>query len=284
MKTYLECIPCFLRQALNAGRISTKDEKVIKTLLGEVGAMIRDIPLDATPPETGDQIYRKIAEITGVEDPFREIKAASIAESLAMFPRLEELISTSPDRLQTAIMLAIAGNIIDLGVGHSFNISHDILKIVKQKPAIFDYSLFRQELAKARSVLHLGDNAGESVFDKLLIRELKKPVIFVVRDRPVINDVTRNDAIASGIPEVAEIISSGSSAPGTILNRCSPEFLDVFNNADMVISKGQGNFEGLSDTHRPVFFMLKAKCKVIADNLGVKKGDIILKAMNVVNR
>lgn len=281
MKTYLDCIPCFLRQALNAGRTATTDEKVIKTLLSEVGCMIRDIPLNATPPETADMIYRKISEVTGVEDPYHSIKENSIREALTLFPRLEEMISASNDPLSTAIKIAIAGNIIDLGVGHTFNISRDVMEIVNQEPAIFDYTLFKQELAGASSILYLGDNAGESVFDKLLIRELKKPVTYVVRERPTINDVTRSDAIDSGLDEVASIISSGSTAPGIILNRCSNDFLETFRNADMIISKGQGNFEGLSETDRPIFFLLKAKCQVIAKNLAVKNGDIIMKAMNI---
>ena len=125
--------------------------------------------------------------------------------------------------------------------------------------------------------LYLGDNAGESVFDKLLIETINKPVFYATREVPVINDVIIDDAIASGLNSVAEIISSGSPAPGIILPLCSDEFLSVFQKADMIISKGQGNYEGLSDADRNIFFLLKAKCPVIAKDLNVNVNDIILK-------
>jgi len=130
-------------------------------------------------------------------------------------------------------------------------------------------------------VLYLGDNAGESVFDKLLIEELGKPVTYVVREIPVINDCVIDDALASGLDKVATLISSGSTAPATILSLCNEDFIDKFKNADLVISKGQGNYEGLSQVNRSVFFMLKAKCPVIANNLNVKENDIVLKSINI---
>jgi len=281
MTTYLDCIPCFLQQALRAGRAATNDEKQIKLLLDEVGGMIRDIPMLATPPETGDMIYRKVSQITGVADPYFETKKSSIKEALALYPKLKAKIEQSSDKLLTAIKLAIAGNIIDLGVGIKYNLSHDIETILHQEIAISHYATFTTELQKARNILYLGDNAGESVFDRLLIEQLNRPVTYVVRNKAVINDVTFDDAIDSGLDKVAKIISSGSSAPGTILSRCSPAFRAYHNKADMIISKGQGNYEGLSETKRPVFFLLKAKCPVIARNLKVKKGDIILKSINL---
>ena len=144
-----------------------------------------------------------------------------------------------------------------------------------------DFDKFEKQLKIADSVLFLGDNAGESVLDKILIEELNKPVTYVVREVPVINDVTEEDAIASGISEVAEIISSGTTAPAVILSLCNNEFIERFNNSKMIISKGQGNYEGLSDVNQPVFFLLKAKCFVIANDLNVKENDIVLKGINV---
>ena len=280
MNTYLDCLPCFMSQALRAGRMATKDEKKIKELLDKVGCMIKDIPMDNTPPETGDLIYQKVREITGVEDPYKRIKESNINEALALYPKLKQEVNNLDNRLLTAIRIAIAGNVIDLGVGKEFNILKDVEKILVQEFAILDFEEFANQLENAKSILYLGDNAGESVFDKILIEELNKPVTYVVRDVPVINDVTFEDAISSGLNEVAEIISSGSSAPGTILNLCNDTFLEKFNNADMIISKGQGNYEGLSNVNRSVFFLLKAKCHVIANNLNVKENDIVLKVIN----
>ena len=264
-------------QALRAGRIATKDEAKIKKLLDYVGSMIKDIPMESTPPETGNIIYREVRKITGVDDPYKEIKKSHIKEALALYPELKKIVGSSENRLLTAIRIAIAGNVIDLGVNKKFNLIEDIAKILKQDFAILHINEFIKELSKAESILYLGDNAGESVFDKILIEELGKPVTYVVRDVPVINDVTYKDAIASGLEEVAEIISSGTSAPGTILHLCNEDFLKKFYSTDMIISKGQGNYEGLSNVDRSVFFLLKAKCSLIANNLNVKENDIVLK-------
>jgi len=281
MRTYLECIPCFMQQAYRAAKIATDDYEKIKEVLNYVGEMISSISLENTPPDTGNIIYKKIREITEVYDPYKEIKKANINEALSLYPELKEYIEDSDDRLLTAIRIAIAGNVIDLGVNKNFNIVDDLKTILKQDFAFCDLEEFKNQLSKTKSILYLGDNAGESVFDKLLIEELGKPVTYAVREIPVINDCIFEDAVASGLDKVAEIISSGSTAPATILRLCNLEFIDRFENADLIISKGQGNFEGLSQVSRSVFFMLKAKCPVIARNLNVKENDIVLKSINL---
>ncbi|MCK4907337.1 MAG: DUF89 family protein [Spirochaetes bacterium] len=281
MKTYLDCLPCFMQQALKAGRIATDDDKKIRTLMDSIGTMIKDIPMENTPPETGEIIYRKIREITGITDPYKKIKEDNIKETLALYPELKDIVRKSDNKLLTAIRIAIAGNVIDLGVNKDFNIVKDVQKILKQDFAIFDFDAFVVELERAESILYLGDNAGESVFDKILIEEMNKPVTYVVREIPVINDAVMEDAVASGLNDVAEIISSGTTAPGTILRLCNNDFLERFAKADIVISKGQGNYEGLSSVDRSVFFLLKAKCHIIANDLKVKENDIILKGINL---
>ena len=279
MKTYLDCLPCFMNQALRAGRIATNNEKKIKKLLDEVGKLIEKIPLENTPPETGAIIYKKVSEITNNFDPYKKIKEKNIKHAMQLYPELKFVVKESNDNLLTAIRLAVAGNVIDLGIDKEFNIVEDIETILHQEFAVFDYELFKQELETAKEILYIGDNAGEAVFDKILIEKLGKPVTFAVREIPVINDITFKEAKQIGIDKVAKVISSGSIAPGTILDLCSNEFIEIFNNADMVISKGQGNYEGLSGVNRSIFFLLKAKCPVIANNLGVKENDIILKGV-----
>ena len=281
MKTYLDCIPCFMQQALRTARVVTKDEKQIKELLDSIGAMIQDFPLENTPPQMADIIYKEIRRIMGVNDPYEKIKAENIKEALSLYPEFKEIVKKSHNPLLTAIRIAIAGNVIDLGMDKEFNIVNDVKKILKQDFAILDYKQFVEKLKNAKSVLYLGDNAGESVFDKILIEELGKPVTYVVRDIPVINDVTMQDAIDSGLDEVATLVSSGSTAPSTILDICNDEFLKLYENADIIISKGQGNYEGLSDNSGPIFFLLKAKCPVIANDLNVNEDDIVLKGINV---
>ncbi|MCK9271634.1 MAG: ARMT1-like domain-containing protein [Bacteroidales bacterium] len=277
MKTYLDCIPCFMQQALRAGRMATSDENKLKQILDETAEMVKTISMQATPAETGAKVYQIVSKVTGVEDPYKEIKQKHILETKAIYPELEKIVANADDPLLTAIKIAIAGNVIDLGVNKAFDIVRDVQTILKQDFAIFDYSAFKKQLAKSESILYLGDNVGESVFDILLIKELKKPVKYAVRSTPIINDVTREDAIASGIDQVAEIVDSGCKSPGIILSQSAPAFLKIFDTADLVISKGQGNFEGLSGCNRQVFFLLKAKCRIISNHLGVAEGSVILK-------
>jgi uncharacterized protein with ATP-grasp and redox domains len=277
MKLYLDCIPCFMQQALRAGRLATSDEKKLKQILDETGEMVKTISMHATPAEIGMSVYRIVSEVTGVRDPYKNMKQQHIAETKSIYPELEKIMANSEDKLLTAIRIAITGNVIDLGVKKSFDIVKDVKSILKQDFAIFDYIAFKTQLEKTENILYIGDNVGESVFDKILIKELKKPVKYAVRSIPIINDVTMEDAIESGLDEVAELIDSGCESPGIILNQSTPEFLEIFNTSGLVISKGQGNFEGLSDCNRQVFFLLKTKCPIISNHIGVEDGSIILK-------
>jgi len=284
MKTYLECIPCFFRQALEASKLSKADETTQKKVLDELARLIPEIGLNSTPPEMGRIIYQLVSKITGVRDPFKEIKEKSNRQSLELYPHLKAKIETSNDRLLTAVRLAIAGNVIDYGALNHFVIEEEIENCLKRDFAIFDYGDFKEALDEAARILYLADNAGEVVFDKILLEEIKRldalhgrQIFYVVRDRPVINDALVEDARACGIEEVAEVVSSGSDAPGTILGLCSQEFLRLYEDARMIISKGQGNFEALSEQDKPIFFVLKAKCPVIARDVGCSFGDMILK-------
>ncbi len=279
MKTYLDCIPCFMHQALRAGRIASGDDSVVKKLLDETGALIGEMPLHNTPPRIGEIVYGKLRELTGVKDPYYHLKKSNIKEALTLYPKLKKVVARSDDSLLMAIRIAIAGNVMDFATGKIFNINGDLEKILEQEFAIFDYDQFRTALDKAKLILYLGDNAGESVFDRILIEELGKEVVFVVREGPVINDVTFEDAIDSGLDKVTRIITSGSLAPGIIPSLCNDDFLWYYKKADLIISKGQGNYEGLSEEQNmPIFFLLKAKCKVIAADLKVQENDIVLKS------
>ncbi|MDA3907047.1 MAG: ARMT1-like domain-containing protein [Bacteroidales bacterium] len=281
MKTYLDCIPCFMQQALRAGRLATNNEEKIKQLLDDTGDLIKHISMEKTPAEVGEVIYAKIREVTGIYDPYKDIKTKSIAEAKLMIPELKSILDKSENRLITSIRMAIAGNIIDFGMSKKFNLKEDLKRILTQDFAYFDFKAFEQHLKNAKTILYIADNAGESVFDRILIKEMGKKTYYAVREVPVINDVISEDAIASGLDEVSEIVSSGSHVPGTILSTCSAEFNQLFKDADLIISKGQGNYEGLSDEKRSVFFMLKAKCHVIAKDLGIKENDIVLKGINI---
>lgn len=281
MRTYLDCVPCLMSQALRAARTVLDDEEAVGKAFREIFDIFKTIDIEKPPPVTGGMIHKEIRKILKVGDPFGEIKKMSIRQALDLYPDLKKIVKRSESSLKAAVRLAIAGNVIDLGVNKSFDINLEIGRVMHQQFAIMDWHEFMNELLKAESILFLGDNAGETVFDRILIEELKRPVVYAVRESPVINDAVREDAILSGIDKVAEIISTGSDLPGVVPEQCSNAFLGRFKSADMVISKGQGNYEGLSETERPVFFLLKAKCHVIAKDLGVAENSIVLKALNV---
>jgi uncharacterized protein with ATP-grasp and redox domains len=270
-----------LNQALRAARIATDDEKKIKKVLDEVGMMLREIPLESSPPESGRLIYRKVGEITGNVDPYMEIKRETTKKSLSFYAALKRQVEESDDRLLTAVRVAIAGNVIDYGANWGFDINAEVAEVLEKDFAVFDYDRFKDGLDEAREVLYIGDNAGECVFDRILIEEIKKPVIYIVREIPIINDATYEDAVQAGIDKVATILSSGTDAPGAILKTCSAEFKNIYKNSKFIISKGQGNYEALSNERRPMFFLLKAKCHIIADDIGISKGDIVLKGINL---
>jgi len=261
--------------------MATRDEIKLKVLLDEVGTVLREIPLKNTPPETGMLIYEKVRLITGELDPYKEVKEKNISHALGLYSYLKNEINNSDDRLLTAIRFAIAGNVIDFGVNKKFDIEDEINIVLKKNFAVLDYDKFKLYLDKCDEVLYIGDNAGESVFDRILIEEIKKPVTYVVREIPVINDVTREDALQAGIDKIARIVSSGTSAPGTVLGTCNAEFMEIYGKSKFIISKGQGNYEGLSGEKGVIFFLLKAKCWVIADDIGVSEGDIVLKGINI---
>ncbi|MFP3928221.1 MAG: damage-control phosphatase ARMT1 family protein [Desulfobacteraceae bacterium] len=277
MNTYLDCIPCFLKQALFAARAATNDDKRIKEVLDRVARLTPSIPLGNPPPETARLVYGAVREVTGVEDPFKAHKEKSIQKALSLYDELKSLVKNSKDPLHTAVRVAIAGNVIDLGVNQAFDLEAEMKDLLQRRLSARHYRCFTQNLEKARTVLYLGDNAGETVFDRILIEALGRDTVYAVREVPIINDATFEDAEKSGISEVARIVSSGCDAPGTILKRCSPEFLESYNNSDLIISKGQGNFESLSEEKGPVFFLFKVKCPVIAGHIGVDIGEMILK-------
>jgi len=257
------------------------DEKDIWKILTAVSSYLSGVPFGVSPPEIGRGIYKIIAEYTGAEDPYYELKKKCTKQALTLYPEFKKIVANSDDSLLTAAKMAIAGNIIDFGIAKKFNLEKDVREILAGGLTIDDYKEFRLALDRAKKIIYLGDNAGETVFDRILIEEIRKPVTYVVREKPIINDAVRADAIAAGIDKAAEIISSGCDGPGTIPGMCDLEFLDILSKADLIISKGQGNYEGLSDENLPIFFLLKAKCHVIARDIGVEEGSIILKRKSI---
>lgn len=286
MNTCLDCIPCMLRQALGAARVISNDAVMHRRVLNEVSRLIPELPLDVTPPEVAQQVYRLVYRLTGSEDPYREEKRRANEIALSLYPHLKRVVADSDEPLLTACKLAIGGNSIDLGPTSRYADINSIISFALDNGlGIDDYDDFRRSICKSRRIMYLGDNAGEVVFDRILIEEIKRIkevyVDFVVRESPIINDATILDANFVGMPNVAEIVSSGSDAPATVLSQCSEKMIELYHASDIIIAKGQGNYESLSLEEGNIFFLLKAKCEVIAGMLGVQIGEAVLKKQSM---
>ncbi len=287
MRTYLDCIPCFFKQALETARLAEANQKMQKRVLDEVAKALPEFSLTSSPVEMGGIIHRLVKKIIDKDDPFKKIKKRSNQLALSFYPKLTRKISEANDKLLAALKLAITGNIIDYGVNNSLNVDRELKRIMegennkRRNKGIFNYSEFKRALKKTRTIIYLADNAGETVFDRILIEEIKKidknkKIIYTVKEKPVINDALIEDAYECGIDKIADVVSCGLDTPGTILSLCSREFLNIYREADMVISKGQGNFEAFSDRKKQVFFLFMAKCPVVARDVGCNVGDINL--------
>lgn len=289
MKSYLECIPCFISQSLNSAKLCGADRKTQKHIIDRACSLVPSFSLESTPPEISTLIFRMVTEILGDKDPYKKIKEESNRKALEIYPVMKKAAEEALDPLLTAVELAIAGNIIDYGAFTDVDLDKEITSILEQEgkeiehesDRLFNIEGLRNSLDRAETVLYLGDNAGEIVFDRILVEEIaKKPsvkkIYFMVRDEPIINDILTDDFYQVGLDNTAEVITSGSGTAGVIIEQCSPKFRDIFYSADTVISKGQGNYESLSDIDREVFFLLRAKCAIVARDLGSSVGDIIL--------
>ena len=287
MRIFLDCIPCFVRQALDSARLVTDDEQIHEQVVRAVLRLASDLDMSQSPPAIGQQIHRVIRTLVGNDDPYQKQKQYFNRMALQMCQALNERLTRTEDPFEDAVRLAIAGNIIDLGVKTSLAES-DIARITDESLAAeFEgrqVDEFKEAVNQADHILYLTDNAGEIVFDRLLIEQLPVAKVTVgVRGKPVINDATLEDAEFVGLTDCVEVIDNGSDAPGTILETCSQSFRDRFEAADLIIAKGQGNYETLSDVKQNIFFILMAKCPVIARDLGCEVGEMILQRSNSYN-
>ncbi len=253
------------------------DERQQRAVLDCVLDALKQVEPLSTPPEIGDQVHRIVRQEVGDSDPYRAIKEACTRQALGLYPRLKALLAEADDLLEVAVRLSIAGNIIDLGRNQEYDLWGTVERVLVQPFAIDDGAALRDALSRVGRMLYLADNAGETVFDRVLIETLDVPVVYAVKGGPVLNDATREDALAAGVDQVAEIVSTGSDAPGTILRHCAEEFRYLYDEAELVIAKGQANYETLSEEGPQVFFLLQTKCPVIARDVGVPVGSIVLR-------
>lgn len=280
MKTFLECIPCFIRQTLEAVQMATDDKAVHEQILRDVLRSTAEMDMQQSPPAMARRIHRRLRQLVENPDPYRADKQKHNQLALQLYDEMKETVQKAVDPLETAVRLAIAGNIIDLGITTAIS-DNDIHQTIQQcLTASFDNAVveqLRRDAKAARKILYLADNAGEIVFDRLLIEQLPTEKITVaVKGSPVINDATMEDAHTAGLTNIVPVIDNGADAPGTIPEICSETFRSHFEQADFVIAKGQGNYETLSDVNKHFYFILKAKCPVIAADLGCPIGQMVL--------
>jgi hypothetical protein len=275
MKTSLDCIPCFVRQAADAIKMSSAKECEQQGLMKDTLRWMSYINLEQTPPAIVQLMHRRLREKMKTVDPYRAAKDQHNFLAKALTPAIKRHIEAAYDPLTMAVRYAITGNIIDLGAKNGMGLG-DIyaeLQFAHMKPIFGDMETFKKATSKAQNILYLADNAGEIFFDRLLIEQLSGVrITLAVRGAPVINDATRFDALEAGLEEIVEIIDNGSDAPGTLLGDCSAEFRRRFDKADMIIAKGQGNFESLSDEPRNIFFLFRVKCPIISQHSGFSMG------------
>lgn len=278
-----------MRQAIDATRMISGDEKVVEEVLKKVLRAIANFDINVTPPEIGQIVHRIIREESGNADPYSKLKHLSTKRALEISSYVEKLIFMSSNPFELAVKFAIAGNILDFGMKTEWDENRIMGAFKKAEDHILESSLISdlyEELESARHILVLGDNAGEVVFDRMLIEKFpgNGEVIYAVKGGPVINDVIKHDAVEAGINAVADIIENGADIQGTVLKQCCDNFIDHYNRADVVIAKGQGNFETLNTEKKKIFFLLQIKCAVIADHYGFQQGDWLITTTEEINK
>lgn len=278
-----DCVACIIGQ-INKAVDALKIKEPLATEIREnVLKKSTHFSFNETPPSVAREVYEYLAEKTGLCDPLEAIKQASIEKALEYVPFIEKKIRQNDDKLYIAVKAAVAGNVIDFGAKEQFSLETEINKVFDTHFSINDFESFQRKLEEHEKLLILADNAGENVFDKILIKIINrlypnKHIIYATRGKPIINDITTKEALQIGIDKFATVISTGVDTPGLELNRASEEFVEVFETSPLILAKGMGNYEcleALSD--KRIFFLFKVKCNVVANHIYRDVGDIIFK-------
>ena len=284
MQIQIDCYPCILSQLSELAKKAASSEEECHTVVRRLLKLVLDAPPGTTPPEFAGYFHAVINELTGDSDPFREVKDKSTELGLALLPELRELAAAHADPFEAAVRLAIGGNIIDYGVDPNFNLAEAEQGI----RGVFDLALdhealgeLRRRMEKARTIFYMLDNCGEAVVDRLLVEPFAEKITIGVRGKPILNDVTRREAAMSGY-DFVPITDTGDMVPGVSLRTSSAEFLEKLRSADLIVSKGQGNFESLDGLpERPIFFLLRVKCPVISRRVSAPIGSLQIIGKNL---
>ena len=277
MQTSLDCLVCFMRQARATGKLATDDPVAQRRLIDEAGRFLATVDPERSPPENAVALYAIFSRILQVDDPFARVKKESNEFALSLKDEMEKRIFAAADPLLAAIRVAIGGNIIDYGAQHIFDAEKTMNNCLDREFVLNDYPALLQAInraGKGSDLLYLCDNCGEIVFDGLLIQQLLQRgcrVTVAVREHSIINDATLEDARSCGLDRVCPVITNGTGCPGTPLADCSEEFRRHFTTADIIISKGMGNYETLSEQQGPIFFLFTVKCSEVARHVTERK-------------
>ena len=283
MNIHEPCVGCIINQSVRVADAINADVKLKNEIVSTVEEMGKTFSFSNTPPEIAADVYEKIAQIASKTDLYDELKQHSTQKALSFVPFLKEKLSKSSNKLLIATKIAVAGNVIDLAAEVAFDLEEELNKIFSTNFSHNDFDDFKDSLYKAKSILVIGDNVGEHIFDYIFIeilQELYPNAVYhyMVRGRPIINDVTMKEAKEAGFDSLCHLIDSGVNTPGFAYSRANDISKKLFDSVDLVISKGMGNFESLSPTHRKnICFLLKVKCNVVANFLDKEVGDIICK-------
>ena len=277
MRIQDQCLPCIINQVIKVANIVGIDNK--EKLLREAFTYLSKISFEATTPEIIGDIFEIIKIHTNNPDPYKETRNYYNNMFLKLIPDFEKKIEQADNPFQLAVKYAIVGNIIDFNPIHN-TLLDDIYdyfnKIDQLELAIDDSQILMKDVSNAKTLLYLGDNCGEICMDKILLKKIKElnpdaKLLFGVRGKPVINDSIAEDAYTVGIDEYAEIIDNGDGSLGTVIHRTSPKFKEAYDKTDVVIAKGQANYECLSEENKNIYFLLMSKCHVIANDIGVEE-------------
>jgi uncharacterized protein with ATP-grasp and redox domains len=216
-------------------------------------------------------------DLVGIDDLYQEVKKKSQSMAEEYREDLIDLSNEGSDKLEQGLKISAAGNIIDVVHVNDYDLWEEVITTVNQKLLGGGVEAFRQRISESPYLLYLADNVGETIFDRVFIDTLDIPVIYAVKGGPILNDATLEDALAAGIDQVAEIVETGSRSPGTILDQCSEEFQQLFEKSNLVLSKGQANYETLDDKGDKIFFLLRVKCPILSREINTPLDTLVLK-------
>lgn len=281
MELLIDCIPCLLRQSLEAARIATDQKEIHNKIMKDTIKLLSDYDKYKNSPQLAKEIHNLVKDETGNPDPYQQIKNRDLQAAKDLYPLLKDFMKRKENSVYWALKVAAVGNNLDAAVYSNPELEKSISRELEEEFTICDLELFTEKLQQAKNILIIGDNTGETIFDRVMLENFPDAAItYGVRGESIINDVTEKEAMDSGLNSVARVISTGCGSPGTILADCSPEFIDIYERSDVIISKGQGNFEALSGEKGNLFFLLKAKCPAIAGAFHVKINDYIFQYEN----